>query len=551
MDPEIFSAIATTTSTSTRRNLAHAGGLQSSMSSNNTLVVRSTKQELAPKLDFDEQLRLAASSLNPTVTSVLLIVILHLLFLYQWSGRKRRNEVLVSYRVLVAKRQYHKVWLAILSHPPAQNHHHPLGHPESPAMIGFIGGETGRSGSFRNSNNNENNHPQQQHDIRSRITAKAREFGSWAYESGFALMLFNSHILWSCRSLEAYYNFNLSQSHHGTNSSESETINVGSELPAPAQNFSFQVHPLQYVRVMFALTGIALLMELRFSHLLLKISKRLSGSDSPASQGPTDLNNSITLPTNGGERRSSNHNRIQKKILQRPIGTLTALTSGLVYVFRQHFEYIPLQVFPFIDNRWLLLGFKLPPPLTSFLCWFILAYLSYPSHPITSVVCGFLSGFLWGLGFTSFLQEPYWGNSIVIGYLLMCCMSIRASGYSERERNERNSSPPTWIPCIDFVSWNRRGEAIRSSSVTGAVDQDPQPSSDNSLSTNDDDSSSGDGSASFNSSDHDGLYGRIPQFGESFDDNDDANNNHNDIEMAPLLENERNQTVRSRRSFPV
>jgi len=485
--------------------------------------------------------------LTTTGTSALLIVLIHVIFVYQWNGRKvRRKEVLVSYNVLVKRGQYHKLFLAILSHPPAIDYHSPLrGHGNQTGTTGFFEGE----GLSALNTPDDNRQPQ---DIQSRIFAIGGQLGNFAYQSGFASMLFNSHIIWSCRSLEAFYNFNLSHRRQLFESQHFEHVgsaNRNRNVPLHDQEGdedALIVNSLQYVRVIFALAAIALTLELRFSHSLLKVSKLLQGgSDSSGLSISVDMNNALAMEEGG--RSTTYHSRIQHKILHRPIGTLTALTSSLVYVFRHSFEYVPLQVLPFVDNRWLLLGFSLPPAITSTLCWCILAYLSYPSHPVTPVMCGLLSGLCWTL-FTSFLAEPYWGNSVIGCVLLMCCMSIRANGYSAREGNEGNMSAPTWIPCIDFVSWNRRGERIRSvgtSSVMGGWDS-PQASWSEDAASLDNDESDGNSSRS-----SEALYGRIPYFGESFDDFDDSNNRNgatSDIEMSPRLESERIQnTVRSRR----
>jgi len=467
---------------------------------------------------------------NPAGTTIFLVILLHILFFHQWNVRKRRKDVLVSYRTLVVKRQYHKVWLAMLSHPPAQNlrrrrRRRGLSSPSnnSPELLG---GEE----RIDDPSQQQQQQQQQQQDIRTRIQTAAKQIGSWAYQSGFALMLYNSHMIWSCRALEVFYNF-------------SEFQQKDKQMMGGTTNMVFHsVHPWQYLRVLVALTAVALLIELRFSHTLLRISKRLSAA--------TDSSPIITTGDSSSEHDASNHSRIQQKILQRPIGTATALTAALLVVFRDQFEYVPLQVLPFLDNQWILLGLSIPASVTTMFCLCILWYLSYPHHPGTSVICGILSGWMLSTGITDFVAEPWWGNSLLGLLLLLSCLSVRASSIRDRQCTERSSSHnPTWIPCIDFVAWNRRGQSII---VIGGSSPDEWERNYQSSGLNrsllDDDSSFSDSSDDGESSDDNdsavsGLYGRIPAtFADNFDESDD---NENDIEM-PSLENGRSQTVRSR-----
>ena len=485
---------------------------------NNTTLAGGTPRLLHETLaapDFDPATFDAFS--NPTATSAVLVVLLHLIFIHQWNVRKRRKEILVSYRAIVQQRQYHKLWLAMLSHPPGRGNQSSQG-SESPTSTTAVAlnnnvDQEGRS----------DNQQQHQQDIRTRITAMAKHIGLSAYHSGAALMLYNSHIVWSCRSLEIYYNFSkFYQQQDGDGATGESKIFHSS-------------HPGQYVRVLIALTVTALFIEFRFSYSLLKLSKKLAVSTDASIISTTDINGS------DGDHDSTNHTHIQRKILRRPIGTLTTLSAALVVIFREQFEYVPLQVIPFVDNQWLLLGFfSIPASLTTVLCLCILMGLSYPSHPGTSVICGFLSGSLWSIGLTTFAKEAYWGNAFIAVFLVASCLSIRASTIHDRQWTDRSSSS-TWLPCVDFVAWNYRGQSLRCGGTgpeecgrNGGLNR---ASDDDSSSTGSDELSA---DSSSDSSNHDELYGRIPSnFGDSFDENDD-------IEM-PTLGNGRAQTVRSRR----
>jgi uncharacterized membrane protein (UPF0136 family) len=409
-----------------------------------------------------------------TSTTTMVIVLIHVLFLHQWNARKQRKDLLVSYSILVYKRQFYKLWLALLSHPPS--------------------GTTSMDWE------------QLPLEWRLRIRTLLGQVASWAYQSGFALLLYNSHLLWSCRALEGWYNYQ--QFHNNTDEG------VG--------------RPFQYARVLLALTTIALLVELRFSYILLQVCKRLGGPDTMTSvmiqfQEPT------MAPT-------TSHNRMQQKIIKRPIGTLTGLTCALTAVFHYHFEYIPIQVLPFVDNRLLLLGFSVPVTLSLLLVFGVLGYLSYPSRTLAPIVCGLASGVLWSLGVTTFLQDAYWGISWALFMVVLCALSLRASDNPTREpiiMDTHHQNHRTWIPCVDFVSWNRRGERVREDYWD--THSRHVPHSDDS-SNDDDDDDDDDSDDSMDSS--------------QLDDSD----NDNDLELAPLLSSEQQgnshhhyQTVRARR----
>ena len=493
---------------------------------NNTILAGGTPRLLHETLaapDFDPATFDAFS--NPTATSAVLVILLHFIFIHQWNVRKR--HVLVSYRAIVQQRQYHKLWLAILSHPAGRGSQSPQS-SESPTTTTAVALNSNVDQERRSDNQQQqqqqdirtlmnnnveqegrsDNQQQQQQDIRTLITSMAMS----AYHSGAALMLYNSHIVWSSRALEVFYNFS-----EFYQQQDGDSATVESKVICSA-------HPLQYLRVLIALTTIALLIEFRFSYALLKISKKL-----------------MTTNMNGADEDhdGTNYTHIQRKILKRPVGTLTSLSAALVVIFREQFEYVPLQVIPFVDNQWLLLGlFSIPASLTTILCLCILMGL----HPGTPVICGFVSGSLWSIGLTTFAKEAYWGNSFIAVFLVLSCISIRASTIHDRQWTDWTSSS-TWIPCVDFVAWNYRGQSLWGG---GNGPEEWGTSSSGSLNRAfDDDSSSTDSDvpsadSSSDSSDHDELYGRIPSnFGDSFDENDD-------IEM-PSLVNGRAQTVRSRR----
>jgi hypothetical protein len=444
-----------------------------------------------------------------STTTMVIVLLIHVLFLHQWNSRKQRKDLLVSYSILVHKRQYYKLWLALLSHPPSSS--------------------SSSSSSSQTNNNNMMDWEQQQQQQQQQLPLEWRlpirtllgQAASWAYQSGFALLLYNSHLLWSCRALEGWYNYQQFQI----------IISLSPEVVG---------RPFQYARVLLALTTVALLVELRFSYILLQVCKRLGGPDAMtssvmmiqlSSQEPT-----LAAPTS--------HNRMQQKIIRKPIGTLTGLTCALTAVFHYHFEYIPLQVLPFVDNRLLLLGFSVPVTLSLLLVFGVLGYLSYPSRTLGPIVCGLASGVLWCLGVTTFLQDVYWGSSLAMFLVFLCALSLRASDNPTREpildthHHHHRRHHRTWVPCVDFVSWNRRGEQVREEywdPLSRHVPHSEDSSNDDSDDDDSDDEDSMDSSSRLEDSDND--------------------NNSDDLELAPLLlsseqqgsSHHHYQTVRARR----
>lgn len=439
-------------------------------------------------------------NLNLTSTSSLLIVAIHMLFLYQWNGRKRPK---CSYFTIVQKRKLHLLGLAMLSHPPTKNHNS-RSRPQTPSSPAD---QEGRDDSGTGSGNRET--PQ---DWGGQVVSKARQLSTWALQSGFALLLYNSHIIWSCRSLEALY-----------------VLNQGKDTDDWQQLLNSNIQPQQYGRVLFALTGTALLLEFRLSFSLLKISRKLEGG--------SPITASLPIQAGGNSERNTNNNQMQQKILHRPVGSLTALSCALVCVFQHHFEFVPLQVIPFVDNRYLLFGFSIPAPLTSLICWILLGWLSYETTPIAPVLSGLASGSLWAIGLTSFLQDQYWGNSVVAAFALLCCLSIRASNNTNHDPSDntpRATSQSTYIPCIDYVSpsYAGRNEPEDSTTVLSTAG------------SFEGDESSDDGASDATS--YDSSHGS-PETEAHRQESVVSN----DLEMAPLLENDRNQTVRARRGVSI
>ena len=144
-------------------------------------------------------------------TTICIVVLMYGVFLYQWLRRIPRKKIMVTYKSIVQGKRFHKLWMAMLSHPPIQEE--ALGqagrespvwervdHPLSSAVA--MGGPDSESWIQRSG-------------VLQQLLRNGVEWGKRQWKlltkgslSGFPLLLYNSHILWSCRALEQIYNEN-------------------------------------------------------------------------------------------------------------------------------------------------------------------------------------------------------------------------------------------------------------------------------------------------------------------------------------------------------
>ena len=432
-------------------------------------------------------------------TTIVVLLLIHFIFLYQWNARTKRRHILVSYRTLIEKRLYHKAPLAFLSHPPTNKTN------------------------LTNGNNNLNSQTsaaisrseQDSSTLLGRLSTRLRNWHrsssltNGRHLSGLPLLFYNSHILWSCRALEFGHT---------------------------------RVDPYSYARLMFGVACVAVGLELWLTDYMLRLL--------------VDSNHATSSPIliGGTRRRSARRqyigNRLvaqyhQQLLSHRTMGSMTVTTSALVTIFRYRFPHTPIQILPILSS------FHIPflsDPTVSFLLTLnILLWISFPTHPVLSVVCGLLSGWLWVIGLTSFLGQPYWFFGLIFVVALLCALSLKVSG-----------SP--WVPCIDSVGWDAQGrirpEASHEPSGIAAVLPYPEEYNDSDNSTgsnsleddNDTDDNDDDDDDYFGEEDNDAdddlesglvllqnrhyreqeeddrqqLHHRLPFMGEMDDDNDDT-----------------------------
>jgi hypothetical protein len=346
--------------------------------------------------------------------------------------------------------------------------------------------------------------------------------------SGLPLLFYNAHILWSCRALE---------------------------LMEPLDTTT---NPCWvYARLLLGITMVGVVCELYLRYTLLQVLEYRNHATSTPIM--------IAMTTTNRRRRRNRRSRQQSTLLAQhhdqvlthgTMGSLTLTTCALVLVFRYRFPHTALQVLPFISTSNILLN---DPGLSYFLSISLLAVLSFGTHPVTAVLCGTFSGWLWGMGITSFFQEWYWGTGLFSMYIVMCLLSLKVSG-------------SRWIPCIESVGWDSRGTILQEPSTMEFQNPEYDGNGGTDDESDDDDYDDDDESTSHSLEDQeataqqddlelgllpgrrthsdDSLHHRIPVMSDSMDDDhdshDDGDDNNDNDERRPMLP--ASTTMRSRRT---
>jgi hypothetical protein len=245
-------------------------------------------------------------------TTLFLILVVHLLFLYQWNARRSRKQVLASYRILVQKKQFHRIWVALLSHPPlhvgrsrSSRHEYQSelapSNPQSSIAMGDADADAHHNHMHMHNNNSSSDNIRLVYStaleqIRTKVVPTLEPLLR-GHASGLPLLLYNSHILWSCRALERNY----------------------------------QDDAFHYARVLLVLAFLTVAVELSASHVLLQ-SPVMSRAPQFQSIQPDQTADAI--------------HRIRKQLLHRTMGTLTVVSTAVLLIFRSEFMYVPLQILP-------------------------------------------------------------------------------------------------------------------------------------------------------------------------------------------------------------
>lgn len=342
------------------------------LSSNETLVAGLNTTEINmtafdppdPMLAASRMFRSSNKPIDPNATyrtTIGFIILLHLVFLYQWNKRKSRRTVLTSYHELVQKKQIHRSIVALVSHPPADSSFLSREGLVSLAIeMGDSQNNSSRFGRLRN---------------KCKVFVEALHPLTYGHLSGLPLLAYNSHLLWSCRALEALCD----SSWH-------------------------------YARFLLALALVSFLLELRLTYNLLQASR--------------EFVDALNLTTTTTTSVASNSHRVVK---HRTMGTPTMLTAALLVVYHACFPFVSMPILPFLP-----VARRMDVTLSYCMCFTLLTALSWKSHAVSPVICGVCSGFLWALGITSFLGESYWSNCMIFWLVVASVLSLRSKAVAAK-----------------------------------------------------------------------------------------------------------------------
>lgn len=342
--------------------------------------------------------------------SILVIVLWHFLFLYHWNQRRTRRHLLVTYHSVVHRKRLHQLWHTLNSHPPvslstastATTNTAPTS-SQSAVPVNLESAVSSTESLFLPPNTNSPitrpswNWLIQQH-LRGGLSYIYHPWNAF-YTTGAPLLVYNSHILWSCRALEVQY----------------------SRTAGSLWN---------YPRIMLCWGVVPLLFELLISHVLLKM---------------------IPFYRRAPAARTVYHDRLadmaRQQIVHRMIGSPVVVTATVLTVFRIHYPFVEIPVLPFLSNPTELQEF---PTISYLLSGLILLVLSRHCHFVTGVYLGAFTGSLWALGWIDFLADPYWNTTIFLVCALVTLLSIKAVC----------SSSSGYLPCIEHIAINKNGAIL-------------------------------------------------------------------------------------------
>lgn len=342
----------------------------------------------------------------PSPVSLSTVILLHLVFLVQWNKRKRRKTITINYRTFIEKKRFHRLWVALLSHPAPtsslienwsclrmQRNHADSHHHTSDRVVEMGGAE------FQQRQGILQSRTMQCWIVLNSIREAAFRIDGWMTSASLGaapLLIYNCHIVWSCRALEEEY------------------------------NQPFHSH-WNYARILLCWGVLTYLIELALYRLVIRrldeVSPRRASSDFQA--------DSLTSMRN--------------KLLNRPLSTPISLTAAMVLVFHLQYPFVSPQIIPLLGNPQFLDRF---PAFSYFLCILVLTVVSYRSHSITAIASGGFIGLLWW--YTGFLVQPYWNIPFCFVFCIITIISARVDRRYGKNR----------IPCIDRVALNHDGNIL-------------------------------------------------------------------------------------------
>ena len=331
------------------------------------------------------------------------VVVLHIVFLVQWNQRRRRNTLTINYRTVMEKKRFHRLWWALLSHPAPTS----SVTENCSCLVRFQRNNNTHSDRVVEMGNGEVSQQDDPFQLRQlRVIGNAmREtlvrIDNWMTSASLGaapLLIYNCHIVWSCRALEEEYN---------------------------------QMFPSHwnYARILLCWGVLAYGTELALYRLLIRrlddVSPRRGSSSDLQAEDPLTL--------------------MRTRLLYRPLSTPTSLTATMLLVFHLQYPFIAPQIVPLLGNPRFL---DRLPAFSYVLCILVLAFLSYPSQSVTTIATGGLIGLLWW--HTDFLVQPYWNIPLCFAFCILTMISARVDPRYGKDL----------IPCIDRVALNHNGNIL-------------------------------------------------------------------------------------------
>ena len=318
----------------------------------------------------------------PTTSCLLLLI--HAIYFTQIFLNV--NCAATSYYETIVEKKFYRILPAILSHPPIRKDNNDRNN-DSSSMNTYdveLGNRFDQSSSMGDGNYIQNWR------ILKKIKLVLGQFTSGKF-SGLPLLLFITHIICYCRSLEEIY------------SVQSKISNS-------------EKHPhYSYIRVLLVLVTVPIALQMSICKFFTTFSQypriRLIG---------------IALS-------------ITKRYC-----SLTALSTALLVVFTNKNPHASLSFFPAFGN---IAFYVIPSSAIGFIANFLmLAFLSVRICGISDVIFGAVSGILWIDNITTFLAINYWNNWLLAGVLIASALSYK----HQHQLYYNNRAGFDWLPCINF-----------------------------------------------------------------------------------------------------
>lgn len=428
-----------------------------------------------------------------------------------------RKDAIASYRDLVVKKRFYKVWIAVLSHP---NHYIASDDVDGGAQGGVVA--TMRTRTVPMGNHNDYGHA---HDITQRSAPLAFRNVSWVHIrqrirtalhplthgawSGLPLLAYISHIIWQCRPLEEFFDYEYDYGHsdqyhphhyHSTfnmttilasDSIIQESLRMdrhgatgaGGRHRGRSSSSGYNHESYRYHRVLLVLISTSVGLHLLVTHLIKVFLNRMKdeenfnrnrrgrggGGDDDSSSDSDDDFETDGSGSSTNQSLNPNMQRVLDHAMDNGMCTLTPLCTSLVVIYSEYFPSTSISILPFFVNT---TRIGITSSLWGYVfSYTILAVLSHRSYPLLGVIYGNISAWLWTKGLTTFLADEYWGHWFVGVVTLFFAISVkveylsavRMSGSGANNGSSTGSSAGggsrlvDWFPCIEGVAWDENG----------------------------------------------------------------------------------------------